>query len=244
MELMIVVIIPMKNFAIMIVQKINLNAVAMADVFWAPGNVMATRIVLMALTKIRIFVKIVRVIRKRNSPATTANVSQFCGNAISIMTVVTTVMSRPTFAEIKTAQQVGVDAPGMQITDVFPNGCFAMAKMIVGMDRMSSMKIVHRVKRKEISVVETEDVFQNDGCVILKTIVVTTLMKMTRPVQDAIANVQNQNSDVATTSVFQADGNVIMTMIAETEVTKPLVERMNVQLTNSNVPLVIASKKV
>jgi hypothetical protein len=80
--------------------------------------------------------------------------------------------------------------------------------------------------------------------VILKTIVVTTLMKMTRPVQDAIANVQNQNSDVATTSVFQADGNVIMTMIAETEVTKPLVERMNVQLTNSNVPLVIASKKV
>jgi hypothetical protein len=35
-----------------------------------------------------------------------------------------------------------------------------------------------------------------------------------------------------------------MTMIAETEVTKPLVERMNVQLTNSNVPLVIASKKV
>jgi hypothetical protein len=160
------------------------------------------------------------------------------------MTVVTTVTSRPTFAEIKTAQQVGVDAPGMQITDVFPNGCFAMAKMIVGMDRMSSMKIVHRVKRKEISVVETEDVFQNDGCVILKTIVVTTLMKMTRPVQDAIANVQNQNSDVATTSVFQADGNVIMTMIAETEVTKPLVERMNVQLTNSNVPLVIASKKV
>ena len=56
MELMIVVIIPMKNFAIMIVQKINLNAVAMADVFWVPGNVMATRIVLMALTKIRIFV--------------------------------------------------------------------------------------------------------------------------------------------------------------------------------------------
>ena len=109
----------------------------------------------------------------------------------------------------------------------------------------------------------------------LKTIVVTTLMKMTRPVQDAIANVQNRNSDVATTNVFRADGNVIMTMvryflnilytliyckqfdtlqfhdflgfffqIAETEVTKPLVERINVQLTNSNVPLVIASKKV
>ena len=53
---MIVVIILMKNFAIMIAQKINLNAVAMADVFWAPGNAMATRIVLMALMKIRIFV--------------------------------------------------------------------------------------------------------------------------------------------------------------------------------------------
>ena len=56
MGLMIVVIILTKNFAIMIVRKINLNAVAMADVFWAPGNAMATRIVLMAPTKIRIFV--------------------------------------------------------------------------------------------------------------------------------------------------------------------------------------------
>ena len=56
MELMIVVIILMKNFAIMIAQKINLNAVAMADVFWEPGNAMATRIVLMAPMKIRIFV--------------------------------------------------------------------------------------------------------------------------------------------------------------------------------------------
>ena len=55
--------------------------------------------------------------------------------------------------------------------------------------------------------------FSDDGCVILKTIVVTTLMKMTRPVQDAIANVQNRNSDVATTNVFRADGNVIMTMV-------------------------------
>ena len=52
---------------------------------------------------------IVRAIRKRNSPATMANVFQFCGNAISITTVVTTVTSRPTFAEIKTAQQVGID---------------------------------------------------------------------------------------------------------------------------------------
>lgn len=244
MELMIVVIILMKNFAIMIVRKINLNAVAMVDVFWAPGNAMATRIVLMALMKIRIFVIIVRAIRKRNSPVTTANVSQFCGNAILTTIVVTIVTSQPTFAEIKIAQQVGVDALGMQITVVFPNGCFAMAKMIVGMDRMSSMKIAHRVKRKEISVVETEDVYQNDGCVILKTIVETTLMKMTRPVPDDIANVQNRNSDVAMTNVFRADGNVITTMIAVTEVTKPLVERINVQLTNSNVPLVTASKKV
>ena len=49
-----------------------------------------------------------RAIRKRNFPATTANVSQFCGNAISITTVVTTVTNRPTLAEIKTAQQVGI----------------------------------------------------------------------------------------------------------------------------------------
>ena len=55
--------------------------------------------------------------------------------------------------------------------------------------------------------------FSDDGCVILKTIVETTLMKMTRPVPDDIANVQNRNSDVATTNVFRADGNVITTMV-------------------------------
>ena len=49
---------------------------------------------------------IVRAIRKRNSPVTTANVSQFCGNAILTTIVVTTVTSQPTYAEIKIAQQV------------------------------------------------------------------------------------------------------------------------------------------
>ena len=55
--------------------------------------------------------------------------------------------------------------------------------------------------------------FSDDGCVILKTIVETTLMKMTKPVPDDIANVQNRNSDVAMTNVFRADGNVITTMV-------------------------------
>jgi len=241
---MIVVITPMKNCVITIVQKINSNAKVMAGVFWELGNVMEIRIVLMALMKTLLFVIIENAMMLRNSHVTMANVSQFCGNVILTMIVETTAMNQLIFAEIRIAQLDGADAPDMQIIVVFLNGCFAMAKMTAGMVLMNSMPIVHLVKKKEISVVETEDVYLNDGCVILKMIVVTILTKVKKLVPDAIANVQNLNLDATMTNVSQADGNVIMMMIAETEVMKPLVEPINVQLINSNVPLDIASKQI
>merc|ERR1719266_661119 len=114
-----------------------------------------------------------------------------------------TAMSQLIFVETKTAQRVGVDVPVMPITDAFPSGCFATAKMIVVTVPMRKMKIVHRAKKKEISVAETEGVFQNDGCVISKTIAVTTLMRVKKLVQGAIANVLNPSSSAATTNVFR-----------------------------------------
>merc|ERR1719266_1390221 len=155
-----------------------------------------------------------------------------------------TAMSRLIFVETKTAQRVGVDVPVMPITDAFPSGCFAMARMIVVTVPMRKTKIVHRAKKKEISVAETEGVFQNDGCVISKTIAVTTPMRVKKLVQDAIANVRNPSSSAATTNVFRADGNVITMTIAETEVTKPRAKLTNVPRINFNVNLATVSKRV
>merc|ERR1719266_633416 len=155
-----------------------------------------------------------------------------------------TAMSRLIFVETKTAQRVGVDVPVMPITDAFPNGCFAMAKMIVVTVPMRKTKIVHRAKKKEISVAETEGVFQNDGCVISKTIAATTLMRVKKLVQGAIANVLNPSSSAATTNVFRADGNVITMTIVETEVTKLHAKLTNVPQINSNVNPATVSKRV
>ena len=58
------------------------------------------------------------------------NVSQFCGNAILTTTVGTIQTNLPTFVETKIAPLDGADVQVMPITDVFLNGCSAMAKMI------------------------------------------------------------------------------------------------------------------
>jgi hypothetical protein len=100
-------------------------------------------------------------IRKRNSLATMASVSQLCGGVILTTIAVMTVMNPPTSAETITAQRVGEDVLVMPIIDAFRNGCFAMAKMIAEMVPMNSTKIAHLARRKEISDAETEDVFQS-----------------------------------------------------------------------------------
>merc|ERR1719219_2397907 len=116
--------------------------------------------------------------------------------------------------------------------------------MIAVTNLTSWMKIVHRAKKKEISVAKTGDVYPNDGCVILKTIVVTTLTKMTRPAPDVTDHVPNLNSDAATTNVSRVAGNAITMTIAETEVTKIRVPPTLVAVTNSNALQVIVSRKV
>jgi hypothetical protein len=106
------------------------------------------------------------------------------------------------------------------------------------------MKIVHLARKKEISVAEIGDVYPNDGCAILKTIVVTTLMKMMRPVPDVTVHAPNLNSDATMTSVSRVGGSATTMTIAETEVTKIRAPPIRAEMTNSNVLPVIVSRKV
>merc|ERR1719189_1543849 len=114
------------------------------------------------------FAIIGNVIKKRNFHVTMENVYLFYGGVISIMIVEMIVTSQLISAETTTVLLVGVVAQVMQIAVVYRNGCSVMEKMIVGMVPMSLQKIVHPVKKREISNVKIEDAFPSDGYVTLK----------------------------------------------------------------------------
>jgi hypothetical protein len=105
------------------------------------------------------------------------------------------------------------------------------------------MKIVPHARKRVTSDARTEDVFQSDGCVILKTIVVTIQMKLTISVMEVIESVPNLNSVVETTNAFPTVGDVITTTIVEMEQMNKLAKIINVELENSNVILDTASRK-
>merc|ERR1719431_1329883 len=119
-----------------------------------------------------------------------------------------TVMSRLIFAGTKIVPQAGEDAQVIQTTDVFLNGCSVMARMTAETELMNCQKIVQNVKKREISNVETKDVYLRDGSVILKMIVEIIQMKMMRCVKEDIGSVQSQSSDVETISVYLLGGDV------------------------------------
>ena len=84
-------------------------------------------------------------------------------------------------------------------------------------------------------------------CILQKVWIILLLKKTSETVKNHCNSRQFHD-------IFENEGNkfdilhfydfYLFFKIAVTEVTKPLVERINVQLTNSNVPLVTASKKV
>merc|ERR1719367_456452 len=89
-----------------------------------------------------------------------------------------------------------------------------MEKMIAEMAQMNLQKIVHHVKKKEISNVKIGDAFQNVGCVISRMIAATTQMNKKICAQiKGIESARSLSSDVITPNVFQLVGSVIMTMI-------------------------------
>ena len=105
------------------------------------------------------------------------------------------------------------------------------------------MKIAHLVKKREISGVETVDVFLKDGFATLKMTVVTTRMRVKKPAMEDTENVQNLNSDAKMTSVSLAVGNVTMMMIVVMDLMKILAKIIHAQMTNSNATLDIVSRK-
>ena len=204
----------MNYIAITSVQITNSNATAMVGVYLVHTNVMAIRIVPMDQTRPMRFAIIGNVIKKRNFHVTMANVYLFYGGVISIMIVEMIVTSQLIYAGTTTVLLVGVVAQVMQIIVVYRNGCSVMEKMIVEMAPMSLPKIVHPVKKREISNVKIEDVSQNDGYVTLKMIaeIIQTSKKicvLTKGTGSAL----NLSTDAITLNVSQLDGNVTMMTI-------------------------------
>jgi hypothetical protein len=124
------------------------------------------------------------------------------------------------------------------------NGYFVTEKMIVEMVQMNLQKIVHLVRKRVISNVKIEDVFQNAGSVISKTTVeITPMSKMIFVQTKVTENVPNRSSGVLTQHAFLLDGNVIMMTIAEMDRTRENVQIIHAQQIGSNVTVDIVSKK-
>jgi hypothetical protein len=196
------------------VQITNSNVTAMVGVYLVHTNVMVIRIVPTDQTRPMRFAIIGNVIKKRNFPVTMENVYLFYGGVISIMIVEMIVMSQLISVETTTVLLVGVVVRVTQIIVVYRNGCSVMEKMIVEMAPMSLPKIVHPVKKREISNVKIEDVSQNDGYVTLKMIaeIIQTSKKicvLTKGTGSAL----NLSTDAITLNVSQLDGNVTMMTI-------------------------------
>jgi hypothetical protein len=204
----------MSYIAITSVQITNSNVTVMGGAYLVHTNVMAIRIVPMDQTRPMRFAIIGNVIKKRNFHVTMENVYLFYGGVISIMIVEMIVTSQLISAETTTVLLVGVVAQVMQIIVVYRNGCSVMEKMIVGMVPMSLQKIVHPVKKREISNVKIEDAFPSDGYVTLKmTAEIIQTSKKICVLTKGIENVLNLSTGAITLNVSQLDGNVTMMTI-------------------------------
>merc|ERR1719495_1048642 len=157
--------------------------------------------------------------RKLSSHAAMESVFPSCGSVTMTMTVGMTVTSPPTAADTGIAQRDGEDARAIQTTDVSLNGSSAMERMTAETERTSCLKIVQNVRKRATSSVETNGVYPKDGCVILKMIAETTLMKMMKCVPEDTENAPSQNSGVETISVFLQGGDATMMTIVVMEVT-------------------------
>ena len=226
------------------VQTISSNAIVMDDAFSVHINVMETKTVRMGLTKPTKFVTTESVTKKQSSRVQMENVSRYYGNAILITIVGTIVTNQHIFAVITTAPLDGAVVQAMLIIAASLNGYFVTERMIVEMAQMNLQKIVHLVRKRVISNVKIEDVFQSAGSVISKTIVeITPMSKMIFVQTKVTENVPNRSSGVITQNVFLLDGNVIMMTIAEMDRTKENVQIIHARQIGFNVTVGIVSKK-
>lgn len=182
-------------------------------------------------------------IQKPSTRVKTAVVYRNCGFVIST-TIAAMIRTSPlSCVDSGIVLLDGKDALVKPITVVYPNGCSAMAKMIVVTDRTNCPKIVQSVSRPETSSVKTIDAYPKDGCATLKTIAETIRTNQKICARGSTGSVRNQNSSVPTVSVYPANGDVTTTTIVETIPTNLTVVDSNVKMERSNVKVAIALRR-
>jgi hypothetical protein len=170
-------------------------------------------------------------------------VYQNFGSVILITIVVTTQMNPLTCVDNGTVQLVGKDVQEEPIIGVYLNGYSVMVKTIAVTVRTSCLKIVQNVNLQNLNA-RTIDVYQKDGCVILKTIVGTIQMSLKSYAKEYTDSVRNLNSNVLMENAFRASGDVITMTTVETIRTNSTVEDSNVKMVLSNARVVIASHRI
>jgi len=220
MEETIVGTVAMRQTVIMLARKTNSNVKSQEDVFLVPGNVTGMLTAWMVLTNLTRSVTTGNVTRKQNFLAVMESVFLSFGSVTMTMTAGMTVTSRLTAAGTEIVQRAGEDVQVIQTIDVSLNGSSAMERMTAEMEQMNCQKTVQNAKKRETSNVETKDVYQKDGCAILKMIVEIILMRMMKCAREDIENARSQSSDVETINVYQLDGDVITMMIVAMAVTR------------------------
>lgn len=202
---------------------------------------MATQIVKTTAMKTRQCVIIDLVTPTLNSPARTVVAFLNYGCVISTMIVVMTLTNLLTCVARRTVPRDGEDVLARPTTDVFLNGCSAMAKTIVEMVLMSFRRTAQLATRILISHAITNVVYQNNGCATSPTIVV---MEATKPKQFASINTEsvlNQNSSVAVENAYRRDGAAITRTTVVTTLTRLIVEDSSARTEHSNANRDIAS---
>jgi len=139
-----------------------------------------------------------------------------CGCAILTTIAETTRMNRPTSAGKRTALRVGKGAPVDRATGVSLNGCSVTAKTTAETTATSYQNIVPNATLRLNLNVPITDVYQRDGCAILKMTAGTIRTKWKSIAKIRTGSVLNPNSNVKTANAYLNITDAITTMIVLT----------------------------
>lgn len=164
--------------------------------------------------------------------------------SVILITIVATTQTNPlTCVDNGTVRLAGKDVQEEPIIGVYPNGYSVMVKTIVVTVRTNYPKTVQNANLQNLNA-RIIDVYQKDGCVILKTIVGTIQTSPKSYAKEHIDSVRNLNSNVLMENAYRVSGDVITMTTVETIRTNSTVEDSNVKMVLSNVKVVIASHHI
>jgi len=177
------------------------------------------------------------VTRNQNSRVRTVGVYQSCGFVILTTIAVTTQTNQLTCVDNGTARLDGKDVRERPITGAYRNGCSATVRMIAATVQTSCQRTVRNVKRPRTISAKTIDVYLRDGCVTLRTTVVTTQMNRKTCAKDCTDSVRSLSSSVPMVNVYRVSGGVTTMTIA-------VITRMNSTVVDSSVRMAPSSARV